>query len=82
MDERRKLERELTEAQEGWAAAVRGGDESRDIGGIVKYLGKVVDRRGAEGTQGSGRCRQGVARIRRCRLWRSARTARPASWSA
>jgi alanyl-tRNA synthetase len=44
MDERRKLERELTEARKKLAlggGGAAGGDESRDIGG-VKYLGKVV----------------------------------------
>jgi alanyl-tRNA synthetase len=44
MDERRKLERELTEARKKLAlggGGAAGGDESRDIGGI-KYLGKVV----------------------------------------
>ena len=43
MDERKKLERELTEARKKLAlgGSGAGGDESRDIGG-VKYLGKVV----------------------------------------
>jgi len=43
MDERKKLERELTEARKKLAlgGSSAGGDESRDIGG-VKYLGKVV----------------------------------------
>ena len=44
MDERKKLERELTEARKKLAlggGGAAGGDESRDIGG-VKYLGKVV----------------------------------------
>jgi alanyl-tRNA synthetase len=44
MDERRKLERELTEARKKLAlggGGAAGGDESLDIGG-VKYLGKVV----------------------------------------
>ncbi|MCC0036075.1 MAG: alanine--tRNA ligase [Hoeflea sp.] len=44
MDERKKLERELTEARKKLAlggSGAAGGDESRDIGG-VKYLGKVV----------------------------------------
>ncbi|VVT11548.1 alanine--tRNA ligase [Hoeflea sp. EC-HK425] len=44
MDERRKLERELTEARKKLAlggGGAAGSDESRDIGG-VKYLGKVV----------------------------------------
>jgi len=44
MDERRKLERELTEARKKLAlggGGAAGGDESRDIGEI-KYLGKVV----------------------------------------
>jgi alanyl-tRNA synthetase len=44
MDERKKLERELTEARKKLAlggGAGAGGDESRDVGG-VKYLGKVV----------------------------------------
>ena len=44
MDERKKLERELTEARKKLAlggGGAAGGDESRDIGG-VRYLGKVV----------------------------------------
>lgn len=44
MDERKKLERELTEAKKKLAlggGGAAGGDESRDIGG-VRYLGKVV----------------------------------------
>jgi hypothetical protein len=44
MDERSKLENELTEARKKLAlggGGAAGGDESRDIGG-VKYLGKVV----------------------------------------
>jgi alanyl-tRNA synthetase len=44
MDERKKLERELTEARKKLAlggGAAAGGDETRDVGG-VKYLGKVV----------------------------------------
>lgn len=44
MDERKKLERELTEARKKLAlgGGGAGGDESRDIGG-VKFLGKVVN---------------------------------------
>jgi alanyl-tRNA synthetase len=43
MDERKRLERELTEARKKLAlgGGGAGGDESRDVGGI-KYLGKVV----------------------------------------
>ncbi len=44
MDERKKMERELTEARKKLAlggGGAAGSDESRDIGG-VKYLGKVV----------------------------------------
>ncbi len=44
MDERKKMERELTEARKKLAlgGGGAGGDESRDIGG-VKFLGKVVN---------------------------------------
>jgi alanyl-tRNA synthetase len=43
MDERKKLERELSEARKKLAlgGSGSGGDESREIGGI-KYLGKVL----------------------------------------
>ncbi|WP_422370406.1 alanine--tRNA ligase [Hoeflea sp.] len=44
MDERKKLERELSEARKKLAlgGSGTGGDESREIGG-VKYLGKVLN---------------------------------------
>ena len=87
LDERKKLERELTDARKKLAMGGGGGAKSADDGvreiNGVKLIARVGHRHRIEGPAQPRRRRQEAGRLRRGRHCRPvAPTARPAWWSA